>query len=203
MDVPQILSELDRHLPDPPFARSGGSLLLMAGLPGSGKSLIVEKMQAHLPCVVISTDCVRLFVWPKPTYAAAEVMLVYEICHRLVEGRLSRGQRVVFDGTNHLAERRQELLRLAERWGATAAVCQVQAAPEIVRHRLTMRNSLMRRNGDLSQADWAVYQGMEAAQQPISGPHLILDSTCTPPEQLAEQLQAYWLERERVGRGFN
>jgi predicted kinase len=110
MNLQQILDELDGSLPDLPFVRRGGSFLLMAGLPGSGKSLIVEKVQA--------------------------------------------------------------------------------------------RNSSRRRNGDLSQADWAVYQWMAAAQEPIKDPHLTLDSTCIPPEEVAERVRAYWLGREaseRVG----
>lgn len=202
MDIQHLIRELDGRLPDTPFVRQGGSLLLMAGLPGSGKSLLVEKMRVHLPCVVIGTDHLRLFMRRKPTYMAAETVLVYEICHRLIDGRLARGQRVVFDGTNHLAERRQQLLRLGERRGAAKAVCQVEAAPEIVRRRLGGRNSGHRRDGDLSDADWAVYQWMVALQEPVTGPHLFLDSSCTAPEELAERLQTYWLEREATcGRG--
>jgi predicted kinase len=202
MNLQQILDELDGSLPDLPFVRRGGSFLLMAGLPGSGKSLIVEKLQARLACAVISTDCVRFFVRPRPTYTAAETMLVYELCYHLVDRRLARGRRVIFDGTNHLAQRRQQFLGLGKRRRALTAVCQIVAAPEIVRQRLAARNSSSRRNGDLSQADWAVYQWMAAAQEPITDPHLTLDSTCISPEELAERVRAYWLGREaseRVG----
>jgi predicted kinase len=200
MNLQQILRELDGLMPDFPFARHGGSFLLMAGLPGSGKSLIVEKLQVRLACAVISTDRVRLSLRPRPTYTAAETILVYELCYHLVDRRLARGQRVIFDGTNHLAQRRQQFLSLVEQRRAPAAVCQVVAMPEIVRRRLAARNSGRRRKGDLSQADWAVYLGMAAAQEPITGPYLTLDSSCTPPEDLAEQVRAYWLGQEASER---
>src|SRR5687768_9010675 len=118
MDAHHVVSEIDRAFPSAPYVRPGGSLLIMVGLPGSGKSLVVEKMANVLPCVVISTDKVRLFMRRYPTYTAAEMMFVYEVCHRLIEQRLGRGQRVVFDGTNYLAARRQQLAKLAERRNA-------------------------------------------------------------------------------------
>jgi predicted kinase len=94
-------------MPASPYARPGGSLLVMVGLPGTGKSLIVENLISITPSVVISTDGVRRYMRRYPTYTAAEMMFVYEVCHRVIEQRLGRGQRVIFDGTNHEAARRQ------------------------------------------------------------------------------------------------
>lgn len=196
MDAHHVISEIDRALPTVPYIRPGGSLLIMVGLPGSGKSLVVEKMAAVLPCVAISTDKVRLFMRRYPTYTAAEMMFVYEVCHRLIEQRLGRGQRVVFDGTNYLAARRQQLFKLAQRRNAPVAVCLVQASEEAVRHRLSARMGAGRRDSDLSDAGWAVYQWMVQAQEPVVGPHLILDTTTSPPDLLAAQLRDYWLTCE-------
>lgn len=196
MDAHHVVSEIDRAFPSAPYVRPGGSLLIMVGLPGSGKSLVVEKMANLLPCVAISTDKVRLFMRRYPTYTAAEMMFVYEVCHRLIEQRLGRGQRVVFDGTNYLAARRQQLARLAQRRNAPVAVCLVQAAEEVVRQRLLHRMGDDRRETDLSDAGWSVYQWMVQAQEPVTGPHLILDTTSIPPEELAVRLRDYWLARE-------
>jgi predicted kinase len=196
MELNQLVGELDRLLPDIPAESPKGSLLIMVGLPGSGKSFIVESVARLLPSVVISTDRVRLFICPEPTYAAAEMALVYEICHCLVERRLARGQRVIFDGSNYLAARRDFLVNLARQWGVTAAVCHVQATPETVRHRLAERHSGHRRADDVSDADWDVYQWMAAVQEPITSDHLLLDTTSTPPEQSAARLRDYWLAWE-------
>lgn len=189
----RIIDDIDDSFPDAPFVRPGGSLLMMVGLPGTGKSSVVIGLKKRLSLVVISTDNVRLHIRRNPTYTAAELALVYEVCYSIIERRLQKGQRIVFDATNYLAARRERVLRLAERCGAPVAVCYVQAAQETIRQRLLNRVTGNRRAGDLSEADWAVYKWMVETQEPLVGPHLILDTTSTSPHELAQKLYAYWL----------
>ncbi len=192
----RLVSDIDDLLPDAPFARVGGSLLLMVGLPGTGKSSVVENLRLITPCSVVSTDSIRLHVRRQPTYTAAEMMLVYEVCYAIIELRLKKGQRVVFDATNYLAARREHVTRLARRCGAPTAVCYVQASQEIIRQRLLQRSGIGRRSGDLSDADWSVYKWMVEAQEPVVEEHLILDTTVTAPAELAKKLSSYWLDVE-------
>lgn len=197
MRMNDVVDELDTLLPDASFAREGGSLLLMVGLPASGKSSIVEQLQKMMPFVQISTDGIRAQITYRPTYTASEMTNVYEISYQLIERRLRRGQRVVFDASNYLAARRERVMTLAQGCGAPVAVCLVQASQETVRKRLLQRVVGDRRRGDLSDADWAVYKWMVEAQEPIVGPHLILDTTTTAPEPLACRLYAYWQSVEK------
>jgi predicted kinase len=199
MALHNIVSDVDDLLPKSSFVREGGSLLMMVGLPGTGKSSIVEGLSKFMSFVVISTDNIRLHLRDQPTYTAAEMMLVYEVCYSIIESRLREGQRVIFDGSNYLAARRQHLMKIGKRVGAPVAVCYVQAAQEAIRERLYKRNSGQRRETDLSDADWSVYTWMVEAQEPVVGKHLILDTTATPPNVLAEKLFYYWLKCEETG----
>lgn len=196
MYLHRIVSDIDDYIPDAPSVRPGGSLLMMVGLPGTGKSSVVESLKKRLPCVVISTDNIRLQMRNQPTYTAAEMMLVYEVCYSIIELRLKKGQRVVFDASNYLAARREYLMKVGHRAGAPVAVCYVQAAQDIIRERLYQRNSGNRRKGDLSDADWSVYKWMVEAQEPVVGEHLILDTTSTSPDVLGKKLYDYWLKCE-------
>ncbi len=192
----RIVADIDDALEQAPFARSGGSLLIMVGLPGTGKSSIVEALMEEIPCTVITTDNIRLRMRNEPTYTAAEMMLVYEVCYSIIESRLRRGQRVIFDASNYLAARREHVAKIAQRCGAPAAVCYVQAAQETIRQRLLRRVSGGRRKTDLSDADWSVYKWMVEAQEPVVGLHLILDTTSTKPDVLARKLYKYWVDCE-------
>lgn len=192
----KLIAEIDAFLPNSPQIRDGGSLLLMAGLPGSGKSSIVYELHKLLPFVVISTDWVRVQLRNRPVYTPAEQEKVYELSYALIIRRLELGQRVVFDASNYLAARREYVVNLAKRCGAPVAIALVQAAQETIRQRLLQRMSGKRHNGDLSDADWSVYKWMVEKQEPIVGPHIILDTTDTPPINLAIQLYHYWVEAE-------
>jgi predicted kinase len=132
----------------------------------------------------------------QPTYTAAEMMLVYEVCYSIIEVRLRKGQRVIFDASNYLAARREHLTKVGRRCGAPVTVCYVQASQDRIRERLQHRNSGKRRKNDLSDADWSVYKWMVEAQEPVVGEHLIVDTTSTPPDLLANKLRYYWLECE-------
>lgn len=203
MTIEQLAEQLDQETAVTPFVRSGGSFLLLAGLPGSGKSSIVAHLQHHFATVTISTDEVRTRLQQNNRYTAVAMEQVYAVCYALIERRLQAGQRVVFDATNYLAARRQHVIRLAQRMGAAVAIAMVQAAQETIRQRLQQRTKQQSAT-DLSDADWSVYKWMVEVQEPIAEPHLILDTTTSLPESLAVQLTHYWLQVEdRAPGNFN
>lgn len=169
---------------------------MMVGLPGTGKSSIVRGLNAYFPYVVVSTDNIRAKMRRQPSYTAAEMGLIYEVCYAIIEKRLCLGQRVVFDASNYLESRREYVTNLAHSCGAPVATCYVQASQETIGQRLSQRISGKRQTGDLSDADWAVYRWMVEAQEPIVGEHLILDTTATPADVLAEKLYNYWSKVE-------
>ena len=188
---------IDQHLPDTPYIREGGSLLVMVGLPGTGKSVLVDTLVRKVPAVIIRTDAVRRLMRSDPRYTASEMVWVYEVCQRIIEMRLRKGQRVIFDGTNYQAARRDRLFNVARRLEAVITVAHVQATEKIIAQRLHDRNSDKRREGDLSDADLSVYQWMVNAQEPIEGPHIVMDTSQTPAAILAERLRKYWFDREK------
>ncbi len=196
MHIERILDDINRDLYHPPFVREGGSLLILVGLPGTGKSSVVESMQKFFPSVCISTDGIRGYVRQNPVYTAAEMALVYEVCYSLIEDRLRKGQRVIFDASNSLQSRRDYLAALAKRCGAPMTICSVQAAQDAIEQRLYQRINGARRKTDRSDADWTVYKWMVETQEPVVGPHLIVDTTSTPSEILAKRLASYWQESE-------
>lgn len=197
MRLDTLLDDLDNTLPDSPCVRPGGSLLMMVGLPGTGKSSVVNALQPAMPHVVIATDKVRASMRQSPVYTPSEMMLVYEVCYGLIERRLQRGQRVVFDGSNLQAARREYLHNLARNCRAPVAICYVQASQEVIQQRLRARALRGHSKMDKSDADWAVYKWMVEAQEPLAEEHLIVDTTNTPSEELANNLYEYWLNVEK------
>jgi predicted kinase len=81
----------------------------------------------------------------------------YAECLARAETLLFAGQRVLIDATFIEDHRRQPFLEAARRWGVPVCLFFCTAAPEVVRERLAART------GDVSDADWSVYQ--HAARQ--------------------------------------
>ena len=194
MQFNSLVNTIDNSLSTPPFARQHGSLLIMVGLPGAGKSSIVEQMSAWCDFVVIQTDGIRKQLDSRPAYSTGEMSSIYNISYALIGKRLRAGQRVVFDASNYLQARRQRAMDLAILEGSAMAICRVQATQSETYRRLMARE---RANRATSDADWAVYQWMVENQEPLTVPHLIIDSSHAPIEQSARLLYDYWMEHEQ------
>lgn len=196
MEMQNFVGLIDAGLPQLPAVYPGGSMLMMAGLPGSGKSSIVHSLASLIDCVVISTDSVRKQMSHHPSYTLAAMSLVYEVCYAVIRKRLQQGQRVVFDASNYLSARRERLCSIAAETSTPVAVCYVQAAQEVVEARLRQRISGVRGQGDNSEADWSVYIWMREKHEPLERDHLVLDTTAKSASALAEVLCHYWQQIE-------
>jgi predicted kinase len=180
-------------------ASGAARLLALVGLPGSGKSLLARTLGELTSSVVISTDFTRGHLGHEPSYSDDELRFVYEVCYRVAQRRLSLGQRVIFDATNHTRAHRRRLERLAKEWGVPVAFCSIQAPEEVVSRRLGLRDISHRPEDVQSNARWEIYRLLAGLQEPMSRPHLELDSSMAAPEELAAAARKYWLDGDNAG----
>jgi predicted kinase len=162
-----------------PSGRWCPALIIMVGLPGTGKSHLGRALSAALGAELIQTDAVRKEMFPDPRYTPGEAATVYTTSHRRIAEALARGQCVVFDGTNLRERRRLTLYRLAERAGALAIVVVAYAPEEVVRARLRHRLEAPDPD-DQSDADWRVYLRMRHGSEPVPRPHIIANTAAAP-----------------------
>jgi predicted kinase len=197
MDIQRAAQVIDSRLPPVESAYPRGSLLVLAGLPGVGKSMIAEGLRQLVPCVVVSTDLARKLVVERPVYSQDEMSFVYKACWLVIESRLRQGQRVVFDASNRNRDDRRRVMSIAKSLETPAVLCHIVADENVVRQRLTGRISGSRRAGDMSDAGIGPFLWMKGVQDPIDNPSLTLDTTSSPPDVLATMVKDYWLLREK------
>jgi predicted kinase len=169
-DVKQLLEKLG-EFPEPvaePF------LIMVSGLPGTGKSYFCRHLAQRLPALILESDGLRKALFPSPSYSAAESRRLFRACHSLMERLLGRGIPLVFDATNLSEYNREYLYHIAERLGAKLVLVRVEAPPELVRERL--RDRVLNPEGN-SDADWAVYQRMKPQSQRIRRRHYAVDTS--------------------------
>jgi predicted kinase len=168
-------------------------LIVMSGLPGSGKSYLSEQICAQLPCVIIESDRVRKVLFTLPTYSAEESAIVHRTCQVLMRRLVKRGVRVIFDATNLVEFQRELLYSLAERCGAQLLIVRTVAPEAVVRKRLEQRQVT---GTTTSDADWQVYQRMSQSEQKILRPHLCIDTSQDIHEAVRRVVRAARRSRE-------
>ncbi|MGQ0636100.1 MAG: bifunctional aminoglycoside phosphotransferase/ATP-binding protein [Planctomycetaceae bacterium] len=150
-------------------------LVLVGGLPGTGKSTLARQLAEQGGFEVIRSDVVRKeLAGVAPGNSAATVPggglytaewndRTYAECRRRAEELLFAGRRVIVDATFIDESRRQAFVETAIRWGAPALFLVCEADPETIKSRLAARR------GDASDADWKVYEHAAARWEEPSG----------------------------------
>jgi len=148
-------------IPSP--ARGQPVLVMLCGLPGTGKSTLARKLAHQLPAVVVESDRVRHKLFAPPDYTAEESRRVHQVCHILIGWYVRHYFHVVYDATNLYEHHRGLVYRLAARTGARLIVAEVTARDQVIRERLAPRgsqNATTEVSGDYSDADWEIYLRM-------------------------------------------
>jgi len=169
------LAQLEAQLlPRDPPTSADPVLIMMSGLPGSGKSHLGRCLAERVRAVVIESDVVRKALFPRPNYRADESASVHRACQQLMRRLLTKGVSVVFDATNLVEFQRETIYALARRSGARLLIVRTVAPEEVVRHRLAGRQA---DSESASDADWQVYRRMAHREQRIRHPHLCVDTS--------------------------
>jgi predicted kinase len=155
-------------------------LVMLCGLPGTGKSTLARMLADQLPAVSVESDLVRQMLFTPPTYTAVESQRVHKVCHILIGWYLRHYYHVVYDATNLYEHHRRLAYRLAARSGARLTVAQITASDEVVRQRLAPRGCRDLPShipDDYSDADWQVYNRMRRRAEPIQHEHITVDTS--------------------------
>ncbi len=146
------LSELET-----PGARP--ALVLVSGLPGTGKSTLSRLLAEHANFAVVRSDVIRKEIFAEEVseqagslYTAERTQRIYDECLERARRMLLMGKRVIVDATFQREQDRQSFLQLAIDCGTRTAWLECTASPEITKQRIEARK------GDASDADWSVYQ---------------------------------------------
>lgn len=170
---------------------SPAAMVLLCGLPGTGKSYVAQKLAARLPIVVLASDAVRHLFFPTPAYTSEENTIVHRALLEVTANLLEAGHSVLIDATNLMHRHRQRYYSLAEAYGNHLLIVQTIAAPEIVRHRLAERQA-GRTPSSCSDADWEVYLDFADSVEPIRRPHRVVDTSediADVIEEIARQMK--------------
>jgi len=155
-------------------------LIIIRGLPGTGKSTLSRKLAERLDAVHISSDNLRLKLVEKRTYSEREKMMVYE---KMIENAvefLRRNKNVILDATFYKRELLEKARKAAEELKKSCILVECILSEEKVKERIAQRD----KNKDESEADFQVYKKVKSDFEEITEGHLFIDTS----EQLESQV---------------
>ena len=179
MEDTQLISDVQRltgSLGQLPEALAEPVLIVVSGLPGTGKSYFCSKLSERLPFLILESDALRQVLFSSPSYSPQESSRLFGAVHLLIEGLLRKGVPIILDATNLSERQRERLYNIAERLDAKLILVRVEAPPEVVHERLKARQEGIDPDSK-SDADWEVYQRMKSSVQKIRRNHYVVDTS--------------------------
>jgi len=159
-------------------------IIVVFGLPGSGKSYFAQRLAYLLSARYENSDRIRRELFALRDYSAAEKNAVYdEILRRMLEAA-NRNEHIVLDATFYQEHMRERFIQSASGSGREVIFMEIVAEEDIVKSRLMKPR-------EYSEADYAVYLRLKAIFEPFQGKHLVLESTNDNIEQMLSKAMAY------------
>jgi predicted kinase len=144
-------------------------VVIVTGLPGSGKSFFASQLAKGINADYINSDQVRKTMMPPGHYSLQEKRSVYGQMLAQAITLVNQKRKVVLDATFYNGAAREQFKDALSRITPVKFI-EVTATKALIKDRLR----LPRKD---SEADYEVYKKIRAAWEPLQEPHLVLQST--------------------------
>lgn len=144
-------------------------VIIIFGLPGSGKSYFASRFAKVINAAYINSDKVRKETFEKSVYSDLQKKAVYDKMLEQMKLSVKQNKNVVLDATFHKENTRKTFAEEMKDKGGISFI-EIQADENTIRERL-------KRPRPYSDADFEVYKIISQQNEPLNEPHLILKST--------------------------
>jgi predicted kinase len=144
-------------------------VVIVSGLPGSGKSYFASRLATTISAEYINSDRLRKEMFKERTYSNQEITAVYHSMLAKMMEAVNQNRNVVLDATFHKNDTRKLFVKEMEGKGGVYFI-EVQANENIIRERL-------KKERPFSEAGFEVYKLVRRHREPLTNPHLLLEST--------------------------
>ncbi|MCO6479501.1 MAG: AAA family ATPase [Phaeodactylibacter sp.] len=152
-------------MPDrtPPF------LIIVTGLPGTGKTTFARALAERIGAHHLNTDIIRDELGLRGQYDKASKQKVYQKMRNKTSEALKAGRTVIVDGTFFRKALREPYEELGVKFNAPVYRLVIEAPEETIRKRTAQKR-------EYSEADFEVYLKVRDEWEPLEKPHLSLVS---------------------------
>lgn len=159
-------------------------LVLIAGLPGTGKTTIARAFAEGSGATHLNSDALRRELGLMGHYSPEDKQKVYDALLENARDALLNGETVVVDSTFYNETVRNAFRKLAQD-------CQVLLRwVELRANEVALLQRLQQTRPD-SEADYKVYLDIRRQFEPLPDDHLIIDTDVDTPQTAAQKISQY------------
>lgn len=144
-------------------------IIIVFGLPGSGKSYFASQLAKTINASYLNSDRIRMDLFKTRTNSEKEKAEVYSAMLSKMKEAVNQNRDLVLDATFHRNETRNSFIKEMEGRGSIFFI-EVKADENVIRERLKKKRLY-------SEADFEVYKFIQQRWDPMTEPHLLLEST--------------------------
>lgn len=148
-------------------------LILICGLPGSGKTRVAEEFSKKLKIPILATDKIRKELFLKPKYTNSEKRFVYQVMFLIADELLKNKISVILEAVFPWEDLRKKARLLAKKHKTPFKLIEVKCQEEVLLKRIDSRVE----KGSLSDADRKVYFKTKKEFKPIREKHIIINNS--------------------------
>jgi len=160
-------------------------LILICGLPGTGKTTLAENISKEHGAVHLNTDIIRKRYLKERTYSEEEKRFVYNKLFEEAEKSLKEGKTVVLDGTFYKKEIRKKAASLSDDFRVIECILD----EKVLRERIGKRAMC----NVASEANYDVYLKVKKQFEPVEQEHLVVDTSLSKEEQMEKVKE--WMKK--------
>lgn len=171
-----------KHLSKHSNVDENSTIIIVFGLPGSGKSYFAERLAKKIKACYVNSDRIRKELFTIRTYSPLEKSKVYDVMLEKMKAAIDQNKKLILDATFHSKATRNMFLEKSQ--GAKVFFIEVQADEHVTKERLKNKRLY-------SEADFKVYQSIRKEWEALTMPHLVLNSTDENIEDMLKKSTNY------------
>ncbi len=160
-------------------------LVLIVGLPGTGKTTFALELAGKIDAVHLNSDMIRTSLGHRGKYDAASKAAVYKELVERAEDVIKQGRNLIVDATLYKAILRDPFEKLADKYNVPIKWIELKADESVIKQRVSEKRQY-------SEADFEVYLKIKAAYEPIAQNHLVLWSDVLSLEEMVDKTREYF-----------
>jgi predicted kinase len=164
-------------------------LYLMLGYPGAGKTTTAKVIHDLTGAEHLSSDAVRLELFPKPSFSQVEHDELYAELDRRTEQMLESGKDVIYDANLNRYQHRKDKYDICNRTGAKAVLLWVKTPKELAKTRAVHESRFHLVPKDERPADMFERIARIIEEPTIDEPYIEVDGTKVTKPYIAELLK--------------